>query len=819
MINLLQGDCLEQMKQMEANSVDAIVSDPPYGISFMAKKWDYDVPSVEVWKEAMRVLKPGGHALIACGTRTQHRMVVNIEDAGFEIRDVVSWVYGCLSDDTEILIDGQWEPYHKAIGKGHALTYNIETDSFQWEQIQELVTYDYNDTAYRIHSDNTDQIVSRNHRCIVERSGGKAFAYAETLERQEGVPVLEDLPRLLESLPVPHKRASNQKQVVQGLPQEKHGAMEQRQETGKAGVRSLQSDVLPHRAEQEQAKDSLQSGVQREATGSRIGEAFTQGACGLDGQVARILCGENDRREQSGMEGRCDVLSETRQLQADQIRPVSDGVSADGEERRLCDGTSFDSSASDGKATATSGGRASQESRPTGQQDRKSRTVCNQQGPQTVRASRHATTDMAIVEPIHYEGIVWCVRVPSGAFVARRNGKVFVTGNSGFPKSLNVSKAIDKCNGDPDRLERFTAWMRTTGIKSREIDEITGTNMGGHYLTAKSQPAIPTAALWTKLRPHITIEIPKWVDELVDRIEAEREVVGSETKARSTSGNSALPTMGGDTVYQSWNITAPATEAAKQWDGWGTALKPACEFFTLCRKPLSEKTIAANVLKWGTGGINIDGCRVGTEDTGRFPANLIHDGSPEVLGLFPETKSGALKPYKENHENASSYSMARDKTFTQSANSGSAARFFYCPKASKKDRDEGLEGFEEKKAAGMAGNMIDGQRLAGDGTPINTPKRKNTHPTVKPTTLMAYLCRLITPPGGVVLDPYMGSGSTGKAAVREGFGFVGCELDPDYFKIATARVENEQHQPDEQTKQCQPDETPALGTVELSFNF
>ena len=94
LINLLNGDCLEQMKTLPDNSVDSIVTDPPYGISFMAKKWDYDVPKVEVWKEAMRVLKPGGHALIACGTRTQHRMVVNIEDAGLEIRDVASWIYG-----------------------------------------------------------------------------------------------------------------------------------------------------------------------------------------------------------------------------------------------------------------------------------------------------------------------------------------------------------------------------------------------------------------------------------------------------------------------------------------------------------------------------------------------------------------------------------------------------------------------------------------------------------------------------------------------------------------------------------------------------
>ena len=322
LINLLNGDCLEQMKTLPDNSVDSIVTDPPYGISFMAKKWDYDVPKVKVWKEAMRVLKPGGHALIACGTRTQHRMVVNIEDAGFEIRDVVSWIYG-----------------------------------------------------------------------------------------------------------------------------------------------------------------------------------------------------------------------------------------------------------------------------------------------------------------------------------------------SGFPKSLNIHKKDERCP-----------------------------------------------------------------------------------------------------------------------EGWGTALKPACEFFTLARKPLSEKTVAANVLKWGTGGINIDGCRAGSETLpkqkagqakigtfdrqdmvtperqGRFPANLIHDGSQQVLELFPESK-------------------------------GSAARFFYCPKASKKDRDEGLEGFEGAKV--NDGRKVDADNAFQRGATI----RINTHPTVKPTALMQYLCRLITPTGGVVLDPYMGSGSTGKAAVQEGFSFVGCELDEDYYKIAKSRIQ------------------------------
>ena len=355
------------MKTLEDNSVDSIVSDPPYGISFMAKKWDYDVPSVEVWEEAMRVLKPGGHALIACGTRTQHRMVVNIEDAGFEIRDVVSWIYG-----------------------------------------------------------------------------------------------------------------------------------------------------------------------------------------------------------------------------------------------------------------------------------------------------------------------------------------------SGFPKSLNISKAIDKAAG------------------------------------------------------------------------AEREVVGKRWE-KNRKPNTKEAGRYGEYGPDDGHLTAPATEAAKQWDGWGTALKPAVEFFTLCRKPLSEKTIAANVLKWGTGGINIDGCRVEgkmgkdrslstprrTDNTkfgkaneiinpqsplGRFPANLIHSGEQEVLELFPETESAG-----------------------EARAGGSAARFFYCPKASKKDRNDGLPTKSESSES---------SEIVG-----------NNHPTVKPTALMQYLCRLITPTGGVVLDPYMGSGSTGKAAVQEGFSFVGCELDKDYFNIATARIE------------------------------
>jgi site-specific DNA-methyltransferase (adenine-specific) len=141
---------------------------------------------------------------------------------------------------------------------------------------------------------------------------------------------------------------------------------------------------------------------------------------------------------------------------------------------------------------------------------------------------------------------------------------------------------------------------------------------------------------------------------------------------------------------------------------------------------------------------------------GRWPANLIHDGSDEVTALL-----------------------------------GDAARFFYCPKASKADRDEGLEGFDDKQAAGLPMRSAGGERGGEglDGTKTDrTTVRKNIHPTVKPTDLMRYLCRLVTPPNGVVLDPFMGSGSTGKAAVLEGFGFIGCELSQEYYEIASARI-------------------------------
>lgn len=246
---------------------------------------------------------------------------------------------------------------------------------------------------------------------------------------------------------------------------------------------------------------------------------------------------------------------------------------------------------------------------------------------------------------------------------------------------------------------------------------------------------------------------------------------------------------------------------ADNWKGWGTALKPALEPITLARKPLIG-TVAANVLEHGTGALNVDGCRVSGDNyssggknnsiafgsgmekqprcdgsQGRWPANLIHDGSEEVVGLFPETSSGKMKQHIEGGS-FNVFGKQYPRNVETIGDSGSAARFFYCAKASKADRDEGCEGLEERKGGAMSGVETRPDR------PTNHPIRRNHHPTVKPTDLMRYLCRLVTPPGGIVLDPFMGSGSTGKAAVLEGFSFIGIEREAEYLSIAKARIEN-----------------------------
>ena len=327
------------------------------------------------------------------------------------------------------------------------------------------------------------------------------------------------------------------------------------------------------------------------------------------------------------------------------------------------------------------------------------------------------------------------------------------------------------------------------------------------------------------------------IGKAVDKLQGnEREDLGPNPNGRPNCEDEQPTTMGGK--YKWSNVTKGQSE----WEGWGTALKPAHEPIVVARKPLSEKSVAENVLKWGTGGMNIDVSRVeykGDNDKwkidhsketkqtnpqpmgkdsddlkrthidepnelGRWPANIILDEEAgQVLDEQSGIKdgSGVPKHIKKTKIAGSDIGLNDGRKTPPTPNEidsvvyndkGGASRFFYCPKSSKKDRNEGCEGLEEKRkkvaviqTKGVAndGEWEDGKQLSS--------LMSNNHPTVKPTSLMEYLIKLVTPVNGTVLDPFMGSGSTGKASVRNGFDFIGIEREEEYIKIAEARIKNE----------------------------
>lgn len=337
---------------------------------------------------------------------------------------------------------------------------------------------------------------------------------------------------------------------------------------------------------------------------------------------------------------------------------------------------------------------------------------------------------------------------------------------SGFPKSLDISKAIDKSKGAERKVIGLSkhksgiADSNATGKQSREVDHS-----------------------WAK----------------------------------------------GKSVAVNYPITEPMTNEAKNWNGWGTALKPATEFWTLARKPLSEKTVAENVLKHNTGGININGCRISTQDNlnggaysggersegdwkeksgfkndkltgfkqpeGRFPANVIFD---EHTGKLLDEQSGITKSGSgeigtgRGTENQKIFGKGKGGVITSCfADSGGASRFFYCAKASKSERNYGLEDFRKKLQANanFRPNHLE-KALDGDsGKPHGRySPTQNYHPTVKPISLMRYLVKLITPPNGIGLDPFAGSGTTGIGYELEGFDAVLIEREKEYVEIAVARI-------------------------------
>jgi DNA modification methylase len=324
---------------------------------------------------------------------------------------------------------------------------------------------------------------------------------------------------------------------------------------------------------------------------------------------------------------------------------------------------------------------------------------------------------------------------------------------SGFPKSLNIGKAIDKLQGN-----------------ERE-------NLGQYD-------------------PRSTID-------------------GAKRKDRKIGGQQVAPSNTSKLIK---------TKGESEFEGWGTALKPAVEYIAMARKPLSEKSVALNCLKWKTGGINIDESRVETNDTyqakgmtnlgvmhddnwkpkeivqemnanGRFPANLIHDGSEEVSQCFPTSSKGwvVATNSKKSSEN-SMFNLGGVNENRYDMGVENASRFFksiiYQAKASQKERNEGCESLEIK--AKKFGNQKNGKDI-GNGSvndKFTTQPSKNNHATVKPVKLMEYLIKMVTPKGGIVLDPFLGSGTTGIAAKKNNYSFIGIEIIKEHFEICKARINN-----------------------------
>ena len=412
---------------------------------------------------------------------------------------------------------------------------------------------------------------------------------------------------------------------------------------------------------------------------------------------------------------------------------------------------------------------------------------------------------------------------------------------SGFPKSMDMSKQIDKKPYSKEREEikkYIQEYINKSNKTRKQIDEECGFTACSYTRISYRNDdgwgsAIPSEEKWNIMKKVLNFD-DKW-DWYIK--EAEREVIGTKTSGCFNSQEKDKYTIGSSKSLEV-NITAPSTDLAKQWQGWGTALKPSFEPIIVARKPF-KGSLVDNVIEYGVGGINIDECRVEIDMTndpdlrkskatntkipivgskhgkelgmherhnhnGRFPANTIltYDETDfeEVCGNMPNTY-GSFRVGIRDSKNCM-FDFGRNKDPLRGyTDSGSASRYFYCAKASKKDRDEGCQDLEDTFNA--CSNQAIAEQKKGNNNFADENNStfnkvyigKNTHPTVKPTELMQYLVRLVSPNGATILDPFNGSGSTGKAVMYENrernknYKYIGIELTEEYLPISKARIE------------------------------
>ena len=769
------GDCLENMKSMPDNSIDSIVTDPPYGLSFMGKKWDYDVPSEAIWRECLRVLKPGGHLLAFAGTRTQHRMAAQIEDAGFEIRDMIAWVYGCLDEATEVATENGVMPYHKTKIGDRVLCYDVENGEYTYQPILEIVEYDYSDTAFRLVGDFGEQVVSRNHRVIVERGGSEAFQLAETLECEARVPVLESMPALRQAIHDAHQGAG------------RHAVRHERTAQGIrawGGHRSAVVRVVPFHY-------TGKVWCLRVPTGAfvavRNGVAFPTGNSGFP----KSLDVSKAIDKAAGAER--EVVGQKHVTNAAQGKGLGHGDIVGGKVRAgLIDVTA---PATDAARQWSGWGTALKPALET---------VTFASKPYTDEQER----DIIQSNLIRLEARLWLLSSASAAAKSSTSNQ----------SEYGAACAIAQWSAE-EIISTRAALCDPMGTSLFELATTTSLSIVSSWRRTLAESWNDGSTSTIETNSSTTTDLRTLKFSLSQITPASIIKACSLPGGFSANASTAESHFNASLSLLQSIRTLSATEPAISQEAEnfrGADVKPNLDPCIMARKPLIG-TVAENVLAHGTGGLNIDGCRVAAHDgtttarkpsstanttsygkseqmggvgsdVGRWPANLIHNGSDEVLAAFPQAPWQLAKASTSDTQRAGQnvYGVMNRGSNGQPprGDAGSAARFFYCAKASRKDRNEGCEGMEQKMptAPNGAENAVSANRGSRSGP------RENHHPTVKPTDLMRYLCRLVTPPGGVVLDPFTGSGSTGKAAILEGFRFIGIEREAEYVEIARARI-------------------------------
>jgi len=881
---IIQGDCLKVMKTFPDNSIDTILTDPPYGLSFMGKKWDYDVPKVELWQEALRVLKPGGTLLSFGGSRTYHRMACAVEDAGFILKDCIMWLYGCLSEDTEILTKRGWKHLYKTTKYDKIKVYDITNNIFKWETPERWSVYSVNkDTCYRIKSDTTDQIVSKEHRCIVEREGKFVFKQAWELDKVERMPILPQ--------DFYYKKKSNRKLLLKELLRK-----------NKRLAKTIFSKW--------QRKEKTREGI--------IGS------------------------EQPSLERRSNLFQKKGKLWQvqDKICQMSKRIFGYGSERRLCYGTQVIGSTKTGAMFIKNRGSSPQRPQSRKQQVGKSNAIQEQQTPQTTRST---------ISTIEYTGKMFCPTVSTGAFVARRNGLVFITGNSGFPKATDISKQLDKGkerkvigykkrpeDNSKRTLRAKNNWIKGgTDITQQPITEpatseaklwngwkshglkpayepiivamkpndgtyannalkhgVAGLNIDGGRIPCNDKPKFPegkydqnTDIKWrTDKRnkdtqpqgrfpaniileqsyiPLLTLKgscdkikaqvikqyyenykVPTMWERVQNISEQDGEVLLSEmlqqvSKRKSTEANVRKETQQGSIKkdesaerekqeiqgvvlqqgiqeYKSGRVKSKGIKNSKTDDKQKgdirTQIDNGNEFRQTSKKKRDSSSQERNKRRQQDKELG-DNEQYKPHSTSS-QANSRKQEIEVLIGDVPKAWLRYFRPtgYSIIDPNSSAkmldeqsgeiktkvgLKLKEDKGFIFGNRKGAkyesqkglhttisgASRFFYVAKASKSERNMGCEELEEKKVS-------DGREKEADNAyQRGKTLRSNTHPTVKPLKLMEYLCKLTsTPTGGIVLDPFAGSGTTCMACKKTGRPFIGIEQDKEYCKIAEARI-------------------------------